>query len=331
MINDLLSPEAYFLESLPELWFAFTFAVFALYMVLDGFDFGIGVLYADADEADRETLMGAFGPVWKANEVWLVLFGTTLFAAFPVVYSNLLSRHYILIFALLLALAFRGVGSKVRKERSDAQWVKTCDYLFVIGSVSSPFLIGLLVAGWLFGLESVLDIAAVAVGLTLVALSTVLGAAFMTVKSRGSLQEAMYKRGAQSTVVYVLIVAITLVYALIVAPGPAPAPTLESVALAAGVTVAFAGASLLAIRLEQAMGFFAAATGMAAVLVAFVAWTMFPSVDPAANLLIADAVVSPLPLNLNTIFAVTFVPVILGYFGMLYSVFRGPVEETSHY
>ena len=330
-MTSVLSPEAYFHPSLPELWFAFVFAVFALYVVLDGFDFGIGILYAEADDGDKETMLGAFGPVWKANEVWLVLFGTTLFAAFPAVYSNLLSRHYLLIFALLLALVMRGVGSKVRKERSDDLWVETCDRLFVAGSIAAPFLLGMLVAGWLFGLASVVDIAAVAVGLSLTALCVVFGAAFMAIKSRGPLQAKMYKRGQQSTVAYVGLIATSLVYAVVVAPGTAPPPTVESVGAAALLTVGCAAIGLVAIRVRRPYSWFGSVVGMGLVLVGFVAWTMFPVVDPAVELSIRDGIISPLALNLNSIFAVTLIPIILGYFGLLYSVFSGPVEEGTTY
>ena len=330
-MTSVLSPEAYFHPSLPEFWFGFVFAVFGLYVVLDGFDFGIGILYADVDDVNRETMLAAFGPVWKANEVWLILFGTTLFAAFPAVYSNLLSRHYLLIFALLLALVMRGVGSKVRKERSDELWVETCDRLFVAGSVAAPFLLGMLVAGWLFGLPSVLDIAAVAVGLSLTALCVVFGAAFMAIKSRGRLQTKMYRRGTQSTVAYVGLIATSLVYALVVAPGAAPPPTVEAVAGAALLTVGCAGVGLAAIRARRPYSWFGSVVGMGLVLVGFVAYTMFPVVDPAVELSIREGIVAPLALNLNTIFAVTFIPIIFGYFGLLYSVFSGPVEEGVTY
>ena len=330
-MTSLLSPEAYFHAELPEFWFAFVFVVFGLYVVLDGFDFGIGILYADVDETDKETMLGAFGPVWKANEVWLILFGTTLFAAFPAVYSNLLSRYYLLIFALLLALVMRGVGSKVRKERSDDLWVETCDRLFVAGSISAPFLLGMLVAGWLFGLPSVLDIAAVAVGLSVTALCVVYGAAFMAIKSRGALQTKMYERGKQSTVAYVGLIATSLVYALIVAPGAAPPPTVEAVGVAALLTVGCAAIGLWAIRARRPYSWFISVVGMGLVLVGFVAYTMFPVVDPAVELTIREGIVAPLALNLNTIFAVTFIPIIFVYFGLLYSVFSGPVEEGVTY
>ncbi len=104
-MTEIFSDSAYMIESLPEVWFGLVVFALGVYLLLDGFDFGLGILFAEADESDREVLLAAFGPLWKANEVWLVLFGTVLFAGFPAVYANILSRHYLLVFAILFALS----------------------------------------------------------------------------------------------------------------------------------------------------------------------------------------------------------------------------------
>lgn len=325
----MIDADAYFLESLPELWFGLVFFAFGMYILLDGFDFGIGILFADADEGDRSTMLAAFGPVWKANEVWLVLFGTVLFASFPAVYSNLLSRHYLLIFAILGALLLRAVGSKVRDERDDEEWIRACNYAFVGGSAAAPFLFGMLVANWWFGLESIVTVPAIAVGLVFVALSTIMGASFVAIKARGDLQARMRTRGLQATVAYVVLVAVTVAYAVVVEPGGTTLPTTAVVVATVG-TVVLAGVAAVAIRTHRDVVWFVAAATMGAALVAFVAYTMYPVIDPATGLEIRDGIVSELALNLNSIFAMTFIPIILGYFVLLYSVFSGPVEEMSH-
>lgn len=87
MTDPLLPVDAYLVESLPEIWFGAVLFALGMYVVLDGFDFGIGMLYAtQTDERERETFLAAFGPVWDANEVWVVAFGTMLLASFPRVY-----------------------------------------------------------------------------------------------------------------------------------------------------------------------------------------------------------------------------------------------------
>jgi len=111
MTESVIPVDAYLVASLPEVWFGVVMFALGMYLVLDGFDFGIGLLYATRNtEHERETLLSAFGPVWDANEVWLVAFGTMLLAAFPRVYSRLLADHYLLAIGFVLALLFRGLG-----------------------------------------------------------------------------------------------------------------------------------------------------------------------------------------------------------------------------
>lgn len=329
-MTDFLSPDYYAVEWLPELWFGFAFFVLGAYLLLDGFDFGVGILYASADGDDRETMHAAFGPVWKANEVWLVLFGTVLFAAFPPVYANVLSRHYLLVFALLGALILRGIGSKLRDEREDEGWCRLCDLSFVGGSVLAPFLFGMLVANWRFGLESTVNGTAITVGALLVALSTALGASFLAIKTRGDLRAQMRRYGLLSSIGYVVVVLVTVGYVALVEPGSGPMPSATELAAVVGGTVAFATAGIVANRLERYYSWFLTVAGLAIVLVAFLGWTMAPAVDPAGGLVVRDAIVSPLALNVNTIFAATFVPLIVGYFVLLYSVFSGPATEGDY-
>ncbi|OYR84280.1 cytochrome D oxidase subunit II, partial [Halorubrum ezzemoulense] len=95
MTELVLLVDAYLVDALPEIWFGAVMFALAMYIILDGFDFGIGMLYATRNnEHEKETFLTAFGPVWDANEVWVVAFGTMLLAAFPPVYSRVLADHY---------------------------------------------------------------------------------------------------------------------------------------------------------------------------------------------------------------------------------------------
>ncbi|WP_323171212.1 cytochrome d ubiquinol oxidase subunit II [Natrialba sp. PRR66] len=331
-MTELVSTAAvqYPVESLPELWFAFVFAVLGAYLLLDGFDFGVGMLYAQADGDERETMHAAFGPVWKANEVWLVLFGTVLFAAFPAVYANLLSRHYLLIFAILAALVLRGIGSKLREERDSDRWHRVCDRSFVAGSTLAPFFLGMLVANWRFGLESTVNGTAIAVGLLLVTLSIVLGASFLTIKTRGDLRRTMRRYGRLGSVGYVAVSLATIGYIALAKPGGSPVPSTAETAVAVGGTIAFAALGIVANRRRRDYGWALSVAGLALVFVGYLAWTMRPFIDPAAALSIREAVVSPVALEVNSIVAVTFVPLIIGYFVLLYSVFSGPATAGDY-
>ncbi|MFB6135390.1 MAG: cytochrome d ubiquinol oxidase subunit II, partial [Halobacteriaceae archaeon] len=137
---------------LADLWFGLLFFVFATFLFLDGFDFGVGALFATRDdEAEREQLLAAIGPFWDGNEVWLVVFGGAMFAAFPEVYANLFSRHYLLMFAILGALILRGLAPEMYEQRHDDAWRTWWGRAFVAGSVAAPFLLGLFAANWLLG------------------------------------------------------------------------------------------------------------------------------------------------------------------------------------
>lgn len=330
-MTELLSDSAYVLESLPELWFGLVMLALGVYLLLDGFDFGLGILFAEADETERKTMLAAFGPLWKANEVWLVLFGTVLFAGFPAVYANILSRHYVLVFAILLALGFRGLGVKLREERDDQQWTRFWDACFVAGSTAAPLLLGAFVASWVLGEPSALAGGPIVVGLTVVALSVVLGAAFLAIKTSGTLRRRVVRRGRTATAIYVALFALTA--AVLFGRYPELQSRLWSLPTAALVaaTLVFAALSVVATSSGRYHGAFLSAAGLAATFVFFVALLLYPAVDPAAGLSISDAIVSPLSLNLTAIFAAVFLPIIGAYFVVLYSLFGGSATPEHSY
>ena len=137
---------------LDRLWFGLVFAVLGTFLFLDGFDFGVGALFATRDDdREREQLLAAIGPFWDGNEVWLVVFGGMLFAVFPEVYADLFSRHYLLMFAILGALILRGLAPEMYEQRHDETWQYRWGQAFVVGSIASPFFLGVFVGNWLFG------------------------------------------------------------------------------------------------------------------------------------------------------------------------------------
>lgn len=322
-----------FLDGWPlaELWFVVVFAFLATFLFLDGMDFGVGALFATRDDDhEKETMLSAVAPIWDGNEVWLIVFGGALFAAFPEVYANLFSRHYLPLFAVLVALILRGLAPEFYEQREDDTWRRYWGAAFVIGSVGTPFLLGVFTAAWLQGAAGP-TIAGLVVGLALVALTVVNGAAFLGLKTTDELQSEMGTWGIRAALAY-LVLAVLALAALALSSGDlmdaliAPVPAVLVVATAAGV-----GGYVLFTRRDQ----YRLAIGVAAVLTygltALVAVLLYPTIDPAVGLTVEEAAVSSLALSLMTVFAAVLLPLVSLYFVVLYTSFAGPVEAEEGY
>ncbi|SFF85966.1 cytochrome d ubiquinol oxidase subunit II [Halopelagius inordinatus] len=317
---------------LPELWFGLVFFLLGTFLFLDGFDFGVGALFATLDDDDeREQLLSAIGPVWDGNEVWLVVFGGAMFAAFPAVYANLFSRNYLLMFAILAALICRGLAPEMYEQRHDARWQRWWGRAFVAGSVAAPFFLGAFAANWLLGGAGLASVPAIVVGAAVVALTVVNGAAYLGLKTRGSLQREMVAYGPKAVTAYLGLVVAALGYLYVFDPAVSDSLLAPASVGLVTLTVALAVAYVAAIRRETFLPAMAAAAGMTYGLAALVALLMYPMADPAAGLTVESAIVSTLPLNLMTIAAAALLPLVFVYFGVLYSVFRGPVEAGEAY
>ena len=330
-MTEALFVDAYLVDALPEIWFAAVLFALGMYLVLDGFDFGIGMLYATrSEEHERETLLSAFGPVWDANEVWLVAFGTMLLAAFPRVYSRLLADHYLLAIGVVLALLFRGLGPELREQREDERWRRYCDYSFVGGSVFAPLLFGTLAGRWVFDVPT-LSLPALLTGIGLVAVSIVTGAAFLAAKTEPPLAADLRRYGIAATVIYLAGVVGLLVTVVLTDAGGA-AGTILSVPVAAVVVLSVAaglGGSVLA-RRGAYRAWLASALALPALLSVFIALLLYPAIYPPTGLTIGEAVVSPLALNLVTVLGFPVLVLVLWYFKFLYGVFSGPIEGEGY-
>jgi len=182
----------------------------AMYVILDGFDLGIGILLPFArDEGDRKLMIASVAPVWDGNETWLVLGGVILFAAFPVAYGILLSAWYVPITLMLCALVLRGVAFEFRPK---ARWKGLWSTVFGAGSLVAAFCQGAMLGSFVQGLQvsgpryaggpwdwltgfSLMTGIAVAVGYAL------LGAAWLILKTEGVLQARCYRLARPLTLV----------------------------------------------------------------------------------------------------------------------------------
>ena len=121
---------------LNELWFILVGVLFAGFFILEGFDYGVGILlpFAGKNDTERRVILNTIGPFWDGNEVWLLTAGGAIFAAFPNWYATLFSGFYLAFFLILIGLIVRGVAIDFRSKVDSAAWRKTWDGLFFIGS-----------------------------------------------------------------------------------------------------------------------------------------------------------------------------------------------------
>lgn len=327
-----LAAEPLFGLPLAELWFALLFFIFGMFLFLDGFDFGVGALFATRDdEHEKQQLLEAVGPFWDGNEVWLVVFGGALFAAFPSAYANLFSRYYLLIFAILAALGLRGLAPEMYEEREDDRWRRLWGYSFVVGSTLTPFLLGVFVMNWLLGATGLITLAGIFGGVAVLALAIVDGAAFLGLKTRGSLRDDVSTYGIRAAVIYLTMTILTLVTVYMLEPSLRVSFRSLGVVALVVMTGVLATGYIVAVQRRRWYVAFGTAAALVFGLVALVATLMFPFVDRAANLTIQDAIISLLPLNFMSIMAGVLLPIVLTYFVILYSAFSGPVEGGEPY
>src|SRR5437899_322616 len=131
-------------ETLQIIWFVLIAVLWTGYFVLEGFDYGVGILlpFVSKGEAERRTVVTTLGPLWDGNEVWLLTAGGATFAAFPLWYATLFSGFYLPLLVILVALILRGVSFEYRSKRSGAAWRSRFDVLIVVGSFLPALLWG---------------------------------------------------------------------------------------------------------------------------------------------------------------------------------------------
>src|SRR5262245_3691493 len=188
--------------TLNDVWFLLFIFIIAGYLILDGFDMGVGILLLPLahTDAERRTFLNSIGPVWDGNEVWLVLGGGVLFAVFPLVYASLFSGLYLAFMLVLLVMILRTVALEFRSKEEGPRWRRTWDIVFAAASAGLAFLLGVafgdIVSGLPLnqdgnittGLIGLLTPFALLVGVTTVFMFAVQGGIYLLIKTEGDLQ-----------------------------------------------------------------------------------------------------------------------------------------------
>ena len=319
---------------LHDFWFLLIAVLWSGYFLLEGFDFGVGVLlpFVSRDDIDRRLTINTIGPVWDGNEVWLLTAGGATFAAFPEWYASLFSGFYLALLLILVALIIRGVAFEFRSKDANPQWRAAWDKAIFWGSAIPALLWGVAFANIVRGVPlnaahdytgtffTLLNPYALLGGVTTLSLFTLHGAIFLALKTTGEVRTRANLAVKRVGPVAVVAAAGFLVWT------EASYGKSDSAVVAVLAALALVGAIVMSLRGREGWAFALNGTAIvAAVAALFLA--LYPNVLPstsiaAGTLTVTNASSTQYTLTVMSWVALIFTPVVLGYQAWTYWVFR---------
>jgi cytochrome d ubiquinol oxidase subunit II len=311
-----------------------------MYVVMDGFDLGIGLLYPFfPDRSDRDVMMNTVAPVWDGNETWLVLGGAGLLAAFPLAYSVVLSAFYLPLMFMLLGLVFRGVAFEFRFKASDAHrplW----DAAFIGGSAVATFFQGVTLGAFIEGVKVVnhayaggaldwLTPFSMFTGLGLVVAYSLLGATWLVMKTGGALQARTKSIAVPLTLGLLAVIGVISVWTPLAHPAIAARwftlPNLFWFAPVPALVALCAWRLVVSLRGDPDAAPFVLTLAIVFLGYSGLGISLWPHIVPPA-ITIWEASAPPQSQGFALVGALLIIPMILGYTAWSYYVFRGKVE-----
>jgi len=325
---------------LETFWFCLIVVVWAMYFLLEGFDFGVGMLlpFVPRSDEERSTALRTIGPVWDGNEVWLVVAGGATFAAFPAWYATMFSGFYLALLLILVCLIVRVCSFEWRTKSESPGWRATWTWANTIGSFGASLLWGIGLSCLLYGTPidsdgdftgNLLDLFSpysVLAGIAVVALFAFHGGIFLTLRTAGELRDRAESVARRLAIPAALLGAVYLAWTVAVAMDrndkdlfpPAIPAAIGIVALALAVVFLFAG--------QTGRAFAMTALGTVSLVVTLFA-SLYPRVMVSStgfenSLTVDGAASSHYALVVMSVVALICVPVVLLYQGWTYWVFR---------
>jgi cytochrome d ubiquinol oxidase subunit II len=334
--------------TLENIWFFLVAVLLTVYVVLDGFDLGAGVLYPfiARTEGEKSTVRASIGPVWDGNEVWLLTGAGAVFAAFPAVYAATFSGFYLAIMLVLFGLILRAVALEFRHR--DEGWTRVWDAFFFLGSLAPALLVGCALGNVIRGIPlngngdytgtfvELLNPYSLLVAVTGLVLLVTHGASWLAVKAEGPVYERAVKWRTPLFLACVVLAVVTSVATITWVPRASdnvlgsPVGWLFIVVLAGALVYTFwqqrkEGADLRAFLGSAVI--IVALAGIAAV-------GNYPDIIPArgtpasTSLTVTNASSESLTLKVMLIIALIGVPIVLFYTAFVYRTFRGKVKPA---
>ncbi|GJM09131.1 MAG: cytochrome bd ubiquinol oxidase subunit II [Lysobacteraceae bacterium] len=326
--------------SLPLIFMGLMGLAMLLYVVLDGFDLGVGALLGIADDADKDTMIASIGPFWDANETWLVLGVGLLLVAFPAAHGLILGSLYLPVLFMLIGLILRGVAFDFR-VKARVRFKHLWDRVFTAGSVLAGFSQGYMLGLYITGFRNTpLDhLFAIVTGACLVFGYAFLGCGWLLIKTSGRLQrDAIAWAGTCLLMTAVGVVAISALTPLVsewVRDRWFTMPGMLALMIIPLVTTALfvaARLSLSSLRKDPARGAwipFACAVGIFVLSFVGLAYSLYPYIV-VDKLTVWDAATSTPTLKIIGVGAAITLPVIVGYTIFAYRVFWGKAKALSY-
>ncbi|HEY5358165.1 MAG TPA: cytochrome d ubiquinol oxidase subunit II [Streptosporangiaceae bacterium] len=328
------------MNTLIPFWFIVIAVLWTGFFVLEGFDFGVGMLHGvvGQDEAGRRAAINTIGPLWDGNEVWLIVAAAAIFAAFPGWYATMLSGFYLALVLLLVALILRGVSFEYRGKRHAARWTRTWDGLMVGGSLVAPLLIGVVLGDLLHGLPinasqdytgsfwDLLQPYGLFTGITLALLCLLSGATFLCLKTTDDMRDRAWRLARRIAPVTGAAVVAFAIWTHVTARSTFFLNPVELLAILAVI------AAVWLVR-DHREGFaFAATTVTMAACIVSIFTGLYPNVmisstSAAYNLTVHNTVSGAYTLKVMSVVAVIFLPFVLAYQTWTYYVFRRRVSR----
>jgi len=330
------------MSNLVPFWFIVIAFLWTGFFILEGFDFGVGMLHSAVgrDDAERRAAINTIGPLWDGNEVWLIVAGAAMFAAFPGWYATMFSGLYLALVLLLGSLIIRGVAFEYRGKRDAASWRRTWDMALTTGSVLAPLLIGIALGDLLAGLPidsaqnytgsfwDLLQPYAVFTGITFVLICLLHGATFLCLKTTGEMHERSRREARRAAPLAGAAVIGFIIWTHVTASTTFFLNVIELLAILAVIA-----AVLLVYARRDGFAFTATAVTIACCILAIFT-DLYPnlmvsSTSKAYNLTVHNAASAPYSLKAMTVVVVVFLPLVLIYQAWTYYVFRKRVSAND--
>jgi len=336
----------------PTLWYLVVGFLFSGYAILEGFDYGAGAWHLFfRKDLSRRIAINAIGPLWDANQVWLIIGGGALFAGFPVMYSTLLSSMYIPFMLFLMLLVLRSSAIKFRSAEEMVSWRKTWDIIYFASNTLISFLLGVVLANILQGLEigenysykggmffSFLNPYAIMIGFTTLSLFMTQGAIFLLLKTEGRLYAKLTFLLKRGMIFFIVSFAATSLYTLVFLPGVTDKfrefPVFFILPVLAFLAIANIPRLVSKKKYAYALIFSSLTMAFLLMLVAFQLYpVLLPSkISPESSITIYNAASSQKSLGIMLTIVAIGSPLLAGYFLFLYKTFHGKVklDDTSY-